>query len=145
LIFLNDIFFFEQKNTTCAFSFEIFTAADIDIENVAIPAMLIQPLLENSVKHGIANKENGVLKLSFLKDENALYILVDDNGNGRQQTSNLSHDSKAISILEKRILAFNTEHGFMQNNPIIYTDKKDSTESAAGTSVNMILHYLELY
>ena len=80
-----------------------------------------------------------------MKDENALYILVDDNGNGRQQTSNLSHDSKAISILEKRILAFNTEHGFMQNNPIIYTDKKDSTESAAGTSVNMILHYLELY
>lgn len=143
--FLKRYIAFEQKNSATPFSFEIHTDTGLDIENTAIPAMLIQPLLENSIKHGIADKTDGRLKLLFTRKENALHILIDDNGNGRKQKTYMSHASKAVSIIEKRINAFNEEHSFVQTKPITYIDKKDSNGQAIGTVAEIVLFYQELY
>lgn len=143
--FLKRYILFEQKNSATLFSFNIHTDKNIDVENIAIPVMLIQPLLENCIKHGIGGKADGKIQLSFLKKEDILQITVDDNGKGRKEKTNLLHTSKAVSILEKRVLSFNAEHSIMIRQPVRFTDKKDDNDTAIGTTVTIELHLLELY
>ncbi|SKB70522.1 Histidine kinase [Salegentibacter holothuriorum] len=56
---------------------------DVDktLENTKIPMFLIQPLIENSVKHGISKVENnGQIRLSIQKNEIGFTIIAEDNG-----------------------------------------------------------------
>ena len=53
---------------------------DADCENYLIPRFLIQPLVENAIKHGTSKVEKGILEIRVSKQENSLEILVADNG-----------------------------------------------------------------
>lgn len=56
---------------------------DINIEDVLIPNFILQPLVENSVRHGIAkNPENGIIQINIAEENNYLIISVEDNGKG---------------------------------------------------------------
>ncbi len=59
---------------------------DPALKNVAIPPLLLQPLIENAVKHGIGPKpRGGAILLSFnRKDKNCL-IQIKDTGMGYQE------------------------------------------------------------
>ena len=53
------------------------------VANERVPALLLQPLVENAVKHGIARHEGGgVVRVSAWRDEDALVIAVEDRGEG---------------------------------------------------------------
>jgi hypothetical protein len=47
-----------------------------------LPAMLIQPYVENALKHGIAGKERGEIDIRFWEEDGKLQITVQDNGPG---------------------------------------------------------------
>ncbi|MDT0650031.1 sensor histidine kinase, partial [Autumnicola edwardsiae] len=70
------------------FSYSITVDGDIDQEKTLIPPMLIQPLVENSIWHGLANnkKEKGLLQLKIYKKKKALHVIIDDNGRGRKNS-----------------------------------------------------------
>lgn len=54
---------------------------DENLENEALPMFLLQPLVENAVKHGISKLEtHGVIKLAINKTDKGLLISVYDNG-----------------------------------------------------------------
>ena len=54
---------------------------DKDLENIEIPLFLIQPLVENAVKHGISKNEGeGKIGLKISKEQNEIIISVSDNG-----------------------------------------------------------------
>lgn len=54
---------------------------DKDLENHKIPLFLIQPLVENAVKHGISKNEGlGSIDLRISKEQNKIIISVSDNG-----------------------------------------------------------------
>lgn len=54
---------------------------DKDLENTKIPMFLIQPLIENAVKHGISKVENnGQISLQIHNAKNGFTIIVEDNG-----------------------------------------------------------------
>ncbi len=54
-----------------------------DVENIEIPRLLIQPLIENAVYHGIEGiRGKGVITLSAEKDNECVRIGVMDNGIG---------------------------------------------------------------
>ncbi len=54
---------------------------DPALENTKIPMFLIQPLIENAVKHGISKLEkNGQITLRIQKSEAGITIIVEDNG-----------------------------------------------------------------
>jgi len=52
-----------------------------EIKNNQIPRFLIQPLVENALKHGLNDMaSNGVLKISIKKDGDNIAIAITDNG-----------------------------------------------------------------
>ena len=54
-----------------------------DLERLAIPVLLLQPLVENSVKHGIAPKREGGHLSVRCSDQGARYrVAIEDNGRG---------------------------------------------------------------
>jgi two-component system, LytTR family, sensor kinase len=62
-----------------------------------VPSMILQPIIENSIKHGLANKlEGGVIQLSVWLDGSVLQIQVEDDGLGIEE-------SKLNSLFERGI------------------------------------------
>ena len=54
---------------------------DKELEDNEIPLFLIQPLVENAVKHGISQNEGeGKIVLKISKEQNEILISVSDNG-----------------------------------------------------------------
>jgi len=52
-----------------------------ELLNIQIPQLLIQPLVENAIKHGLSQiTENGLIRISVIRSENQLKIRVYDNG-----------------------------------------------------------------
>ncbi len=60
---------------------EIDIDEEVDMDSM-IPPLTIQPLVENSVHHGIMAKGQGTIKISVKKDENLIMINLEDNGVG---------------------------------------------------------------
>jgi len=55
---------------------------DID-QQIEIPAMLLQPFVENAVKHGVSSlKDKGVITINIIKKDSNLILTVHDNGKG---------------------------------------------------------------
>ncbi len=78
----------------------------IDDSNILVPPMLIQPIIENSIKHGILNRNgNGEISIDFYLDEDSLIVTIEDNGVGREFTKNMNgnnHNSIGLSIIKQR-------------------------------------------
>lgn len=59
---------------------------ETDISEITMPSMILQPLVENSVKHGIKEMEGrGKILLHVYSDDEYIYISVKDNGEGMTQ------------------------------------------------------------
>jgi len=93
------------------FEYHIQCDEHIDTEVVIIPAMMIQPFLENSIIHGILPNEaqKGKIELIIELDKEVLTIRVKDNGVGIEHSlsqkleSKGDHESKGTEITLKRI------------------------------------------
>jgi ligand-binding sensor domain-containing protein len=84
---------------------------DIDCEGIFIPPMMIQPVVENSILHGIRHKEGeGIIRIIFTVSEESggLICKVEDNGIGRERSMELyklqgkSYSSKGSQIIKRR-------------------------------------------
>jgi len=54
-----------------------------DTLDMLVPSMLLQPLVENSIKHGLSRKvEGGTIRIRTYRTENRLHLLVEDDGVG---------------------------------------------------------------
>lgn len=65
------------------FQYNIILDESIDQNAVEIPSLLLQPLVENAVKHGVASlQEKGNISIRFETEGQTLHILISDNGSG---------------------------------------------------------------
>lgn len=81
LLLMNDYLQMEQLRFN--FQYEIQVDEQINQANVEIPAMLLQPFIENAVKHGISGlKQEGRIKLTVNLEGADLVFTVTDNGMG---------------------------------------------------------------
>ncbi|MCC6289359.1 MAG: histidine kinase [Chitinophagaceae bacterium] len=65
------------------FVYKINVSSSINQYEVEVPSLLLQPLVENSIKHGVAGlKSDGVIELYFDREEDDLKIKLIDNGSG---------------------------------------------------------------
>ncbi len=54
-----------------------------DTLDMLVPSMLLQPLVENSIKHGLSSKvEGGTIRIHGRRSESRLHLLVEDDGVG---------------------------------------------------------------
>jgi len=124
-----------------SFSFSIITDADIDTELLHIPPMLIQPLAENCIKHGLAGKEGAKqLEIHFSMQKEMVYCRIKDNGLGRTHAravaaKNMSHNSMGIDNIRERLHLL-TENKNTITEHVIITDLYDGN-TPAGTLVEI--------
>lgn len=93
--------------------------SELDTSTVKIPSLLLQPIIENALGHGLFHKEGGGL-ISILIEEKAegLKIIIEDDGIGRAkaaqmktQTSN-SHISRGLEMMKDRISLVNKKGNY---------------------------------
>ena len=95
---------FENK-----FAYSINVAEKLNPEEIEIPGMLIQPFVENSIKHGIRYKKGEArVNVHFSSTDSVLICTVTDNGIGRQEAEKLKspseeYKSMGTAIVNERI------------------------------------------
>jgi hypothetical protein len=113
----------------------------IDIEMVDIPVMLIQPFVENALRHGIRyrNDDEGLVELDFSGDENVLVCIVRDNGVGRaksmelKSSSHIEYQSRGMELTQRRMEILN--HTGEETVDIQIKDLIKENGEASGTEV----------
>ncbi len=96
------------------FDFSIQVDSGLDTEGLRIPTMMIQPIVENSVRHGLFNrKSDGQLNVIIKAEEQDVLIEINDNGVGVAKSLELkseadrSHQSHATRIIKEKIELLN--------------------------------------
>jgi two-component system LytT family sensor kinase len=85
---------------------------DENVEDFQIPAMLIQPITENSIIHGVSpKKEGGHIKINCRKENKYCIIEIIDNGKGLDLPS-LKKGFGISSVEERLALLYNNDFGF---------------------------------
>jgi len=99
--YLNDYLKLEQLR----FNFEYDIAVDpsLPTRDVNFPTLLLQPLVENAVKHGIT--ANGKIVVRFEKKNNDLVVTVQDNGKGFDM--NAASKGYGLHLVKQRIKLLN--------------------------------------
>ena len=70
---------------------------DIKTSNIYISPLLIQPIVENAILHGIVpSKNKGILVISVKKKHNGLSFVVEDNGIGLEHSKNQKKNIKSL-------------------------------------------------
>jgi tetratricopeptide (TPR) repeat protein len=137
---------FELNRFTTKFNFTINIDPLIDTDNVAIPPMLLQPIIENSIKHAQLDKiNNALITLDVSTTNDNLIIKISDNGCGRTTINTYdATPSKAMSIVAQRIAELH-EHSTTSNTTnFVITDLKDSNNKSVGTLVQIIIPIHEI-
>ncbi|MDX2191278.1 MAG: 7TM diverse intracellular signaling domain-containing protein [Bacteroidota bacterium] len=115
----------------------------IDLEEVEIPSLLIQPYVENAILHGLYNKEGkGTLKIIINQlTEDQIECIIEDDGIGRAEAlaiknkSASSHKSVAMMVTKERLQIINLANEVSQE----IEDLVDSNGKAIGTKVRLIV------
>jgi len=130
----------EQGRFEDDFSYKIQVDDAIDKENIKIPTMLLQPYVENAVKHGLKHKQGSKkISIHFQKEDNYISISIDDNGIGRQKSAELNavknknRTSFATRAIENRVDLLNQYK--YKNISIQYLDKTNLSNQAVATAI----------
>ncbi|MCU0443478.1 MAG: histidine kinase [Microscillaceae bacterium] len=94
------------------FTFEFQMDKSLEIEDLQIPSMIIQPFVENSIEHGFKNINYiGHIQINFHLEANQLIIKVIDNGSEPISSQPVKiYPSRATEIIKDRIFLLNKSH-----------------------------------
>lgn len=125
------------------FESEIYIDPSIDVNAVQIPSMLIQPYVENAIKHGILRSVNaGKIRISIERYHTFLKCTIEDNGVGRHFTMenrNSDYRSFGTSITKERLAAINKLYNNRLSEKVI--DLYDEHGKPAGTKIEIYMPY----
>jgi two-component system LytT family sensor kinase len=132
---------FEDK-----FEYVITIDEELDIHTCLIPPLLLQPIIENAIWHGLLHKENGGGKISIsLKiEEDAIICDISDNGVGKVISQNIegakSYKSVGLKITKERVttLNSNSQDKFQIKISDLYKNHKET-----GTLVKLTIPILK--
>lgn len=135
----------EQLRFNESFDFNLSVAQDIDVHDVILPAMLIQPYIENAIWHGLmnlANERRGILNLKLTIQDTLLKIVVEDNGVGREKAKEYkkddAHKSVGMNLTEQRLLLMGKMEEY-EKAKVIVSDVKDEKDMICGTRVEIFI------
>lgn len=128
------------------FNFQISVNSSLNLQQTHIPSLIIQPFVENAIKHGLLHKKGEkFIELDFIKTEEGLLISITDNGVGRSRSmeinkrNQINHKSFATSAVQKRLELLN-----QNNRTKISCSTTDlfNDGNPSGTLVEIFIHEL---
>ncbi len=131
----------EQLRFQNGFDFSITLAEDIDVGDISVPPMLVQPFVENAIVHGLAKIDGkGLIDIDYRQSDGFLLVTITDNGVGVEVSKKLkagmasSHKSVGMTVTARRLemLSGNGGVGRME-----ITEMKDEEGKVAGTRVQV--------
>jgi len=117
------------------FSFKFHNKDDVPTNYYYLPPLLLQPVIENVVKHAFKGKDTGNLDISVDEDatENGILITIEDDGTGmeikdhdQQENNSNSRRSFGMKIVHERIKLLNMNYPFVDS----YFEIKNKPESS---------------
>lgn len=115
-------------------------------ERIAIPPMLIQPLVENAIEHGLQGVSQGHVDVCVDRIDDRLHITVRDNGRGRAAAARRPQRRQGTSLgtqlVQQRIALF--DRLIPPTEAVTVHDEHDAEGKPRGTTVHvrMRLQYL---
>jgi sensor histidine kinase YesM len=127
-----------------SFEYHVQVAPGLDTASIRIPTFILQPLVENAIWHGLIPKEGERrLEVSVRAEMRHLYILITDNGVGRQHAAELKssglQQSKGIELIRERLNLIQLQ--YKQFTSIEFLDLKDSEGRPIGTQVALEIEF----
>jgi len=134
----------EKMRFSDSFEYEIKVSSDIVQDSVEFPPMLLQPYVENAVKHGLLHKQGEKsINIKFARKEDILIVEIEDNGIGRKRSAELNaiknkkHQSFSTQANEKRLEILN--EGRKAKIAVEYVDKLSNEGNPLGTLVRLYI------
>lgn len=90
-----------KKDNSFQFSVEVTPQVDLSWQ---VPKMIIQVYVENAINYGIIpKKENGKLSIKVSSDDKKLFLVIEDNGVGRQKSiqMGMASQSRGLKAMEQ--------------------------------------------
>lgn len=121
-------------------------------ENLCIPPLLIQPIVENSFKHGFLHKEaDGQLLIKLQKEGNYIKCLIEDDGVGRATAKsyntwqdNSTNKKSSSFVTQDRLNMLNQTKGQSPKKVTYHiTDLKDAQNNSLGTRTELWIPILD--
>ncbi len=121
------------------FDYEIHISESVDKKWV-IPSLLIQPFVENAIKHGMPdlNVVKGFVKVSFDHRDSTLCITIEDNGPGirAKNRSVADTDSFGLKLSHKRIKTFQQ---LFETNIVLTINNINEKQTYPGTRIKLYI------
>ena len=130
-----------------SFDYEIKVDDDINTYEYKIPALILQPYVENSIRHGLLHKKSkGFLTVHIQKNEESLLCSIEDDGVGRKRAEEIKmskgpmKESLGSKITEDRINVLNSLYS--DEIDVHFVDLEDEEGNPRGTRVEITLPFV---
>ena len=138
----------EQMRMDSAFEFQLKVSNDIDPAAIYVPPLLIQPLVENSIWHGLNHRQQGgMLLIDIGREGIMLKCTISDNGvsTGHKEAYDLANSVKKTSmgmaLIRERLDIINRVHDVVAD--FRFSDNLDAELRPSGKQVTLLLPFQE--
>lgn len=117
------------------FTYTITLQPNVDPQQYFVPAMLLQPYVENAIRHGVRHLQNiqGHITIAIALQGAYLTFSIDDDGVGRKKAQQLKsenhieYQSRGMQLSKRRAELYNIAQEII--------DKQDAANQPAGTTI----------
>ncbi|RZL42809.1 MAG: hypothetical protein EOP00_23105, partial [Pedobacter sp.] len=123
--------YLQMEQFRFGFNYVLRIEENLNQDNIEIPTMLLQPFVENAVKHGVSEMgTEGEITISFSAVNKNLVLNVDDNGKGFETGQN--YEGLGLQLSKNRLSLLNTLY---PETPFLLT--MQSTESGSKITITL--------
>jgi LytS/YehU family sensor histidine kinase len=133
----------ENRRFGNKFVSSIIVSEEIDRQNFYIPPMILQPYIENAIRHGIGHRQDkkGRIQVRMECRNDRFVCIIEDNGVGRRQATlyrsanAINYQSVGMTLVAKRIDMLNKTN----KSPILIEieDMEDPQAAPSGTRITL--------
>ncbi|MCX6319131.1 MAG: histidine kinase [Bacteroidetes bacterium] len=133
--YLDNYLQLEKLRFSDKFDYTIDATTISNHKNIFVPAMLLQPYVENAIRHGIRFLEGrkGIIRITAAMEADKLVCTISDNGIGRKKAAELKssrhieYQGRGMSISRRRAELYHIEQEII--------DKTDAEGNSLGTTI----------
>jgi two-component system LytT family sensor kinase len=115
--------YLQMEQLRFGFKYRFHVSQDLNMDNIEIPSMLLQPFVENAIKHGDKGDQLEI-EVFFIKKDDDLILKIMDNGVGFDPEK--SYEGLGLQLSRNRISLLNTIYN---STPLILTMTSGSNQT----------------